>query len=669
MAQVAPTIRLHGYNKVIMRARDRLPDPTDKAGEGLCGAPTGNGGTLEQTRVYRVLRTLCSAGHVMLRATDEAQLLRDMCQVIAQQRGYPLVAVGYAQHDPGQTIHWIESVGIDLALLESLHLSWADSASGQTSSGTAIRTGKPSVAREIFSDPAYAGPSFAALRADGIKHGFAAASSFPLIADGVVFGTLSLAAAEPEAFDDQEVDLLSELAADLSFGIANLQLRQRHTEAQGTIARLAYYDPLTGLPNRTFLLEQVEQAIDAAALHKRNVALLHLRVGRFDELNDVLGHSSGDQMLKELARRIALTVARGATLARVGDAELALLLPTGDVDAAVSTAQFLSELVHDPVPVADLMVDASVRVGIALYPSHALSAESLLRRASAARRHARPMQGGHAIYAGGQEELNCRRLELMSDFRRAIEHGELSLCCQPKVDIASRRVCGAEALVRWMRPVQGLVPTAEFIGMAEQAGLITQLTNWVLDHAFRQIHDWRQAGFELPLSINLSAHDLHDTDLVCRVRTLLAKWNVEPRLVQFELTESAVMEDAAGALVTLRALKEGGTTLFIDDFGTGYSSLSYLQKLPVDGVKIDQSFIIPMAEDSDSDVIVRSTIELVHNLDMAVVAEGVESQQVWDLLASVGCDVAQGYLVSAPMAMRRLPRWHAAWSRAKGGRA
>lgn len=625
--------------------------------------------TSGQTRVFRLLRTLCSAGHVLLRASDESQLLREMCHVIADQRGYPLVAVGYAQDDPQKTVRWIESVGIDIAVLESLHISWADSASGQTSVGTAIRSGKPSVAREIFTDPAYAGPSFAVLRADGRKHGYAAASSFPLVADGVVFGTLSLAAAEPEAFDEQEVALLSELAADLSFGIANLQLRQRHAEAQRTIARLAFYDRLTGLPNRTLLLEQIERAIDAAAPHKRNVALLHLQVGRFEELNDVLGHSSGDQLFKELAHRVALTTSRGATLARVGDAELALLLPLGDADAAVKTAQFISELLHDPVPVADLMVDASVRVGIALYPFHALSAESLLRRASAARRHARPQQGGHAIYSGGQEEQNSRRLELMSDFRRAIEHGELSLCCQPKIDIASRLVCGAEALVRWTRPAQGLVPTAEFIGMAEQAGLITPLTNWVLDNAFRQIHDWRHAGFELPLSINLSAHDLHDPDLVARVRGLLAKWRVEPRLVQFELTESAVMEDAAGALEILGALKEGGITLFIDDFGTGYSSLSYLQKLPVDGVKIDQSFIIPMTEDSDSEVIVRSTIELAHNLGMTVVAEGVESEQVWDQLARAGCDVAQGYLVSAPMPIGRLPRWHAEWSRAVGGGA
>jgi len=642
---------------------------TDHPAEGLCSDPLGNAGPVEQTRVHRVMRTLCSAGHLLLRATDEAQLLRDMCHMIAEQRGYPLVAIGYAEGDPEKTVRWVESVGIDLAVLDALHVSWADSASGHTSAGIAIRSGKPSVAREIFNDPAYASASFAVFRANASEHRFASASSFPLLADGVVFGVLSMAAAEPEAFDDKEIALLSELAADLSFGIANLRLRQRHMQAQGLIARLAYFDSLTGLPNRVFLLDQIALAIDVAAPHQHHVALLHLQVGQFEELNEVLGHVSGDQLLTELARRVAVAAPRGAILARVGDAELAMLLPKGDSDAAVKTAYCVSELIHDPIPVADLMVDASVRVGIALYPSHALSAESLLRRASAARRHARPMQGGHAIYAGKQEEQNSRRLELMSDLRRAIEHGELSLHCQPKIDMATRQVCGAEALVRWTRPVHGLVPTAEFIGMAEQAGLITPLTNWVLDQAFQQLHEWRAAGFEIPLSINLSAHDLRDPDLNGRVRELFAKWGVDPRMVQFELTESAVMEDAAGALATLNALKKDGASLFIDDFGTGYSSLSYLQKLPVDGIKIDQSFIIPMIEDSDSAMIVRSTIELAHNLEMAVVAEGVESQLVWDRLADAGCDVAQGCLVSRPMPMRQLPRWHARWSGAVGGAA
>ena len=223
------------------------------------------------------------------------------------------------------------------------------------------------------------------------------------------------------------------------------------------------------------------------------------------------------------------------------------------------------------------------------------------------------MQGGQVIHAGGEEEQNSRRLELMSDLRRAIEHGELSLYCQPKIDMASRQVCGAEALVRWTRRV----PTARSDNSTSGA---------------------RRAS-RSPLSINLSAHDLRDPDLNSRVRELFAKWRVEPRMVQFKLTERAVMEDAAGALATLNALKEGGASLFIDDFGTGYSSLSYLQKLPVDGIKIDQSFIIPMIEDSDSAMIVHSTIALAHNLEMAVVAEGVESEQVWDRLASAGCDV------------------------------
>lgn len=641
-----------------------MAGPTDNLELGLCGAPPDDRGPEEQTRVLRVLRTLCSIGHLLLRATDEAQLLRDMCQVLTEQRGYPIVAIGYAEQDPGKTVRWVESVGIDLVVLDALHVSWTDSTVGQTSAGKAIRSGKPNVARDIFSDSAYAGPSFAVFRSIATAHHFAAAGSFPLMSGDAVFGTLSLAAAEPEAFDDNEVALLSELAEDLAYGICNLRLRQRHAVAQRKITQLAYFDSLTGLPNRTLLLEQTERAIDVAAPDQRNVALLHLQVGQFEEINKVLGHLSGDQLVMELVRRVAMATPPGATLARVGDAELALLLPAGDADTAVKTAQLVSEQIHDPIPVADLMVDACMCVGIALYPSHALRAESLLRRASAARRHARPMVGGHAIYAGGQEEQNSRRLELMSDLRRAIEHGELSLCCQPKIDIASRQVCGAEALVRWTRPGRGLVPTAEFIAMAEQAGLITPLTDWVLEQAFRQIHDWRQLDFKVPLSINLSTRDLSDPDLIERVSAPLARWGVEPGMVQFELTESAVMEDAVLSQATLGALKKHGFSLFIDDFGTGYSSLSYLQKLPFDAIKIDQSFIIPMVEDSDSDMIVRSTIELAHNLEMAVVAEGVESQQVWDRLASAGCDVAQGYLVSPPFPLQQLPRWQAQWSRA-----
>jgi EAL domain-containing protein (putative c-di-GMP-specific phosphodiesterase class I) len=240
------------------------------------------------------------------------------------------------------------------------------------------------------------------------------------------------------------------------------------------------------------------------------------------------------------------------------------------------------------------------------------------------------------------------------------------LYCQPKVEIASRRVCGAEALVRWQHPLHGMISPAEFITLLEQAGSITPLTNWVLDAAFSQSYAWHEAGLELPLSINLSAHDLRDPKLIDRIRGLFTTWGLPSKLIQFELTESALMEDPTSALETLRCLKELNVELYVDDFGTGYCSLSYLQKLPVDWIKIDQSFVMPMAVSSDSEVIVRSTIELGHNLGLGVVAEGVENQAVWDRLAALGCDVGQGYFISKPMPADQLRDWEIEWAACQG---
>ncbi|HTD02223.1 GGDEF domain-containing protein [Undibacterium sp.] len=616
----------------------------------------------EQGCINRALRTMSEVNRSLLRASSEPEFLKEMCQVIVEHGGYRQACVGYAQHDENKSIRWMECVGIDKNLLDTLHFTWADTELGRTVTGTAIRTGKPSIGRNILTDPAYSSPNFAPFREEAIKRGYASLSAFPLSIDGEVFGALGLAAAEPDAFDQNEVHLLSELAADLAYGIGNLRMRSKHREAEATIARLAYYDTLTDLPNRTFLLELLKAAIQVAKQLRQPLALLHLEVGRFHEINKVLGYRSGDELLQELARRIAESIKENETLTRVGEAEFALLLPNGGSDYAAQTAQRLAATLHNPVEVSGLSVDASVAIGIALFPDHAITPETLLRRANAAMRNAKPIWGGYAMYAGGQEERHTRQLSLMGDLRRAIHENELLLYCQPKLAIASRKVCGAEALVRWKHPVYGMISTSEFIKLAEHAGLITPLTNWVLDAAFRQSFAWHQSGLDCALSVNLSAHDLRDPELIVRIRELFSKFPVPPESIQFELTESALMEDPASALETLTQLKSSGSKLFIDDFGTGYSSLSYLQKLPVDGIKIDQSFVIPMAENHDSAVIVHSTVELGHNLGLEVVAEGVESRAAWNLLASLGCDVAQGYLISAPVPVDQFKAWESSWS-------
>ncbi|GGC57550.1 bifunctional diguanylate cyclase/phosphodiesterase [Undibacterium terreum] len=616
----------------------------------------------EQGCINRALRTLSAVNRALLRATSEPEFLKEMCQVIVEHGGYRQACVGYARHDENKSICWMECVGVDKALLNAMHSSWADSELGRTGSGAAIHSGKPSIGRNILTDPSYSGPNFAAFRQEAIDKDFASLSAFPLSSDGEVFGVLALAASEPDAFNQNEVRLLNELAADLAYGITNLRVRSKHREAEATIARLAYYDSLTGLPNRTFLLELLDAAIQVAKQLRQPLALLHLEVGRFHEINKVLGYRSGEELLQEIARRLTNTVKENETLTRVGEAEFALVLPTGGADYAIQTAQRLATMLHLPVNVSGLSVDASVTIGIALFPDNATTPETLLRRSNAAMRSAKLIWGGYAMYTGGQEERHTRQLSLMGDLRRAIQQNELQLYCQPKLTMSSRKVCGAEALVRWKHPVYGMIPTTEFIKLAEHAGLITPITNWVLEAAFKQSLAWHEDGIECALSVNLSAHDLRDPELISRIRELFSRFPIPPKTMQFELTESALMEDPASALETLSQLKSLGCKLFIDDFGTGYSSLSYLQKLPVDSVKIDQSFVIPMAESNDSSVIVHSTIELGHNLGLEVVAEGVESKSAWNLLARQGCDVAQGYLISAPFPIGQFKTWETSWT-------
>jgi diguanylate cyclase len=627
-------------------------------------APTKKPAMTELERANRALRTLSAGNHTLLHAIDEQELLHAMCRVIVEKGGYHSASVAYAQHDAEKSIRWMAYVGNETGFLESLHYTWADTELGGSATGTAIRTGKPSIGRNLLTDPTYDDPAFARLRDDAIRRGYAATTALPLYVDGKVLGSLSLAAKEPDAFDDAEVKLLAELAADLAYGIDNLRTRIKHRQAQQLIAQLAYYDPMTGLPNRTLLLERMDEALLDARRQHHALALLHIKVGVFNELNKVFGYRAGDQLLKELSQRLAGVINKNETLARVGETGFALLLPRSDADYAIQVAHRLMVTLHDPVEIAAVMVDARAGIGIALYPGHGTNAEALLRRAKTATSYAGITACGFSLYTGGQEEINTRRLALMADLRRAIDDNALLLYFQPKVDMLSGQLCGSEALVRWLHPQHGMISTIEFVRIAEQSGLITPLTNWVLDAAFSQVYDWHESGMHYPLAINLSAYDLRNPDFIDRIGGLFSTWGISPELIQFELTESAMMEDPAGSLETLRRLKSLGTKLFIDDFGTGYSSLSYLQKLPMDAVKIDQSFVAPMTTSDASAVIVRSAIDLSHNLDLAVVAEGVESQATWNNLAHLGCDVAQGYLMSRALPADQFSAWSKQWAAA-----
>jgi diguanylate cyclase (GGDEF)-like protein len=608
----------------------------------------------ELARVNRTLRTVSAANRTLLRATDEMELLQAMCEVAVEIGGYRMAFVGYALDDPRKSVVHVAGVGADAAFLEVVPDTWADNEFGQTAIATAIRTGKPSVARNILTESAFA--SLSKLREQVRAKGCAAVTALPLEVEGRVIGAMTVLAAEPEAFGPAEVELLSELGSDLSYGIAALRTRQRHREAEATIKRLAFYDSLTGLPNRTLLMQELERVLEAARAGNTPTLVLHLALSRFAQINRVLGYACGDKLLVELVARVGALLPPDAVFARLGEGEFSVVV-AGCAADAVTLARNLITRMEEPIAIEEGMIDARIGVGIAIYPGHGSDAATLVRRAGAALDQSHHAYGGYAMHAGGLERGTQRRLRLIGDLHRAVRQRELQLFCQPKVDIASGAMCGVEALVRWQHPEHGMISPTEFIPMAEEAGTITPVTQWMMDAAFYQSYLWHQAGLELPVAINLSAYDLYNSHLLDRIDGLFSTWGLPPELIQFELTESALMAEPAVALKALQRLKDTGVQLYIDDFGTGYSGLSYLQRLPVDGIKIDQSFVMPMLSNSDSAVIVSSTIELGHNLGMKVVAEGVENEGILQRLGDLGCDIAQGYLISKPMPASMLQAW------------
>ncbi|NMF90057.1 putative bifunctional diguanylate cyclase/phosphodiesterase [Aromatoleum petrolei] len=606
----------------------------------------------------RALRTLSAGNRTLLRAQDEATLLHDMCRVIVELGGYRMAWVGYAEHDEAKTIRPMAHMGFEEGFLELGRFTWAEgeSESSRGPTSQAIRSGKPVVVQDTTT---LASTQLPVPLEETLRRGYASIAAFPLIIQDRTIGNLTIFAAEADAFDECETRLLAEMADDLAFGIANLRMRERHREAEETIRHMAFFDALTDLPNRSSVGETLAAEITQAQLENQSMAVLLLKVGRFQEISDTLGYQEGDHLIVEMAARLRHLAGPDKSVARVGEDEFAIIMPRSSAEAAMRVAHHTMREACDPVDFAGLAMDPHAYIGISLFPGHGNTPEALLRRAKIAAVQARRTACKYTLYKGTEDRESTRRLELMSELRSAIDHNELLLYCQPKVSIRSGEVCGAEALVRWQHPQHGMIATGEFIALAEHAGLIMPLTRWVLEAAFRQSYAWHERGIARPLSVNLSAQDLRDPRLIDRISGLFATWALPPELVQFELTESALMEDPAGALETLDHLKDLGVDLFIDDFGIGYSSLSYLQKLPVDSLKIDHSFVTSMLENQGSAVIVHSTVELGHNLGLGVVAEGVESEGLWNRLQELGCDTAQGHFVGRPIPTAQFDEWEA----------
>lgn len=433
------------------------------------------------------------------------------------------------------------------------------------------------------------------------------------------------------------------------------------TERKAQAAVLEYqalHDALTDLPNRTLLYDRLQQAILSGHRQSRPLALLLMDLDRFKDVNDTLGHHYGDILLQQVGERLRGVLRESDTVARLGGDEFAILLSAlADVKDIPLVAGKILQALEAPFILEGHLLDIGASIGIALFPDHGEYADLLIQRADVAMYLAKQAGGGYAVYSSEQDQNSPRRLALRGELRHAIENGDLFLLYQPKINLQTSRVIGVEALVRWRHPRLGTIPPDQFIPLAEHTGLIKPLTLWVLNAALSQCRAWREAGAELAVAVNLSARNLQDPQVSDQIADLLETWSIPPQMLELEITESVIMADPARAMEILTRLSKKGVRLSIDDFGTGYSSLGYLKKLPVDEIKIDKSFVKEMAVDGDDTVIVRSIVDLAHNLGLQVIAEGVEDQETWDALVILGSDAAQGYFMSRPIPADELGRW------------
>ena len=441
------------------------------------------------------------------------------------------------------------------------------------------------------------------------------------------------------------------------------QARKQHVEQ---LQFQANHDSLTGLPNRYHLSKELTAALARAEEHGTTLMVALMDLDRFKEINDTLGHPFGDEVLRRISEilRDALE-GTGAPLARLGGDEFAILFPENTrVENGLQLLRRLLAQMRSPLALQGVTVEVGASIGVALFPDHGRDQSTLMRRADIAMYQAKSGSSGYAVYAPEHDQFSPRRLELITDLASAIRENQLTLVYQPKIELHSGRISGVEALVRWTHPRHGAIPPSQFIPLAEMGDTIHALTYCVMDQALRQARIWNSHGVLTRVAINLSARDLANPHCVHAIEELMAKHQVRSEWLEMEITETAIMTEVRRALLTLQRIHELGIRLTVDDFGTGYSSLVHLRELPISALKVDLSFVVNMVHNPPDQIIVKSIIDLAHNLGLGVIAEGVENPDTLQALRAVECDEVQGYLIAQPLDREEVTRWMAAKNRA-----
>ena len=582
------------------------------------------------TRMHQMRSRIASE---IVRSRNQQQLFKEVCRTAVEQGGFRMAWFGVQE---GEVVEPVACHGEEhgyTALVREGQRSGTQNGPAMA----ALRERREVICNDIANDPL-----MAPWREAALERGYRAVAILPVFARSRLAGCMALYASEPDFFSEEEQRLLIELAGDISHALEFIANEER-------VDFLSYYDPLTGLANRRLFHERLNQHLLAARQASGRLAVILVDLEQFKAVNDAVGMTSGDEVLKSVAERLTRLAGNPAYLARTGGDRFAALIP--DLKDGISLSVLLRDRVWSrlsrPIEVAGRALSLSGKVGLALFPEDGEDGETLFRNAEAALKKAKQTGERYLFYTAQMGSAMKQRLELETRLRHALQDDQFVLFYQPKVDLRDGSICGAEALIRWESPELGLVPPVQFIPLLEENGMIVEIGRWALEQAAADRANWLRAGIAVPrIAVNVSAVQLRDSAFIDHVGVVLQRYPHSAGGLELELTESSMLANPESTLPLLQRLRDMGVDLALDDFGTGYSSLSYLSKLPLSTVKIDRSFVLRMSDSAHTISIVSSVISLAHSMGLRVVAEGVDSNEQLKFLRLLHCDEIQGHLFS-----------------------